>query len=132
MDKIFKVVHIMDEYTIIINAGQRDGVTIGTRFQIFDDGYSVLDPDTGENYGSIDYVKETVITDDVREKMCLCHSTTSIFSDALQNSIATLSNAKKLNLDISQQISLDVEKTIRIGDKVRMIKNLPNEIIQEN
>ena len=48
-----KVAGVEDEYTVLINKGEEDGVKLGTVFAVesSEDGRPVLDPDTGKVLG---------------------------------------------------------------------------------
>ena len=126
----FKIVKIIDEYTVIINAGLNNYVNIGDKFQILDEeGSEVKDPDTGELLGYMHSIKDTVIVSEVLEKMCYC-SSNSLTSDALLSSIykvgdnLNFSQKKRLNIDYTQVtggLRLS-NKPIQVGDTVKLIK----------
>ena len=53
-----KVIRILDEYTVVINKGADDGITLGMRFLIYEiDPVDLTDPDTKENLGKLEIVK---------------------------------------------------------------------------
>lgn len=129
MKKTFKVVKIIDDETIVINAGFEDGIKTGNIFEIYEAGEEIFDPDTKESLGTLDTIKETVKAINVLPKMCICrHSTTSVYniSDTFnQNFFRT--KIKTLNIDTTQiSGGLSNDTKIRIGDKVRLIlEDLP-------
>lgn len=52
-----KVLQIVDDYKVVINKGKRDGVRINQRFLIYYlSKEDMIDEDTGENLGKIEYV----------------------------------------------------------------------------
>ena len=54
-----KVVKIINEYTIVINKGDRDGVKNGQRFLIYDYAEEIIDPDTKDSLGMLEIVRGT-------------------------------------------------------------------------
>ncbi len=123
MEKIYKVIKIVDDETLIINAGYNDGIETGDRFEIYSTGEEIKDPDTNETLGILDYIKEKVEAIDVFPKMCVCrHNIIVNFMDTLSYELTKI-KPKTLNVD-STQISggLSSDNVIKIGDKVRKIK----------
>lgn len=52
-----KVLKVIDDYKVVINKGKRDGVCINQRFLIYYlSKEDMIDEDTGENLGKIEYV----------------------------------------------------------------------------
>ncbi len=52
-----KVLKVIDDYKVVINKGKRDGVSINQRFLIYYlSKEDMIDEDTGENLGKIEYV----------------------------------------------------------------------------
>lgn len=133
-----KIVKILDEYTLVINAGTDHGVQSGDQFQILDKkGSKVIDPDTDEVIGQLDLVKATVEVTDLHEKMCICSSqffvkanspfSGQIISSGLKSITDSLSIAEqeRLNVDLSQ-VSGGKRKSnakIQLGDTARLIKS---------
>ena len=128
MCKEFKIVKIIDDKTLVINAGYSDNIKEGDNFEIFEQGEEIRDPDTGENLGSLDLIKETVKAVNVFKKICICkhYIVTSYFSSITTSFLQ--SDYNTLNVD-STQISggLHNDKIIRIGDKARKIKILEED-----
>lgn len=52
-----KVVHIIDDYTVVINKGHLDGVDDSDRFLIYKIGPEIADPDTGASLGNLEVVR---------------------------------------------------------------------------
>ena len=122
---LFKVVKIISEYDVVINAGSDDGVKVGDIFEIYEPGDVVNDPDTDEVLGTLDFVKARIQVKTVFQKMSLCTntetSTSTIAELALSMSSFYASSIKPLNvdaLDISGGFE-DVNKKIRVSDLVR-------------
>lgn len=124
MSEIFRVVKIISDYEIVVNAGSIHGIKKDDELEIFIPGEEITDPETGETLGTLDTIKANIIVKNVYEKMCVCVNsetiTRSIF-DPLQNLSRT--ERKKLNVD-STEISggLNPDRKIRVGDLVRKAK----------
>ena len=124
---IYKVSKIINDKMIVINAGFNQGIMPENKFQIYEDGEDVIDPDTGKSLGKLISVKETVEATTVLENMSICEhvynsSTSTQLTSSFVNSI--LSTEKKvLNVD-KNEISggFKSNNPIKIGDKVRPIK----------
>lgn len=52
-----QVVKVIDEFSVVINRGDMDGVEYGDRFLVYEVGEELFDPDTGESLGNIEIVK---------------------------------------------------------------------------
>lgn len=123
----FRIVKIIDDETIIINAGSNNGIKKNDRFEILGKGIKVIDPQTKEDLGMLDNIKETVTVTKVFEKMSECSniSTTSAMI-SLANRITDMYTApykKVLNVDKDQINSNElIDNTLRIGDIARKIE----------
>ena len=51
-----KVIKVIDDYTLVINKGAQDGVTMGDRFLIYHLGEEMIDPDTKESLGVLEII----------------------------------------------------------------------------
>ncbi|MGN2369276.1 FlgT C-terminal domain-containing protein [Clostridium cagae] len=70
--EIYKVIKIISDSEILINAGSEHKIKTGDNFDIFTTGEEIFDPDTNESLGTLDTVKATVEVVIVYPKMCLC------------------------------------------------------------
>ncbi|MBG3876011.1 hypothetical protein FVW20_02955 [Desulfovibrio oxamicus] len=70
---LFKVVKIISDSRVVINAGTRDGIKTGNRFIIYKTGEAITDPDTGEDLGPLEIVKGNGVAKHVQEKMSIIH-----------------------------------------------------------
>ena len=64
-----KIAKIIDDRTIILNVGARDGTKEGMIFVIYDPGDEVTDPDTGVSLGKWEMVKGRVVVSHVQERI---------------------------------------------------------------
>lgn len=120
MEKTYKIVRIIDDQTLVINAGYNDGIKSGDKFEIYTSGEEIKDPDTDEVLGTLDYIKEKVEAVDVFPKMSICrHNIFVNFMDGVSAKLTRI-EPKVLNVD-TKQISggLSVDNVIKVGDKVR-------------
>lgn len=125
----YHVVKIIDDKTIVINAGTKNNVKVGDEFEIYFDSENIIDPITNENLGSYTIIKDCVKVTNVFDKISICKGLA--VTSPLLNSMTAISN-----LIISEYKSLDVDKTdisgygndtgkIKVGDSVRKKIVLP-------
>jgi hypothetical protein len=120
----FKVVRILDEYRIIINAGKNDGVDDDSYFDVTGAIDKVYDPDTKELLGTLDGVKASVSPVKIFEKMCICKAKTiplqgvaNTLSPSLLALSRMLSKSEPLPVDKSQISNPETYSPIMIGDR---------------
>lgn len=122
-----KVVKIISDESIVLNIGKNGKIDVGNTFDILsENGVDVIDPDTKECLGRINYIKASVEVTTVYDKMCVCQNNNyySDYNYHVLTAIQTLSNLRgqrvPLNVD-SSQISGGFERMenepIRLGDK---------------
>lgn len=129
LEKVFKVVKIVNEYNVVINAGARD-ITKDDVLEVFAPGDVVIDPDTNEELGALNYIKARLVPIDIFEKMTLCENQKQYHS--MISTVASLQNALignikegpiRLNVDPNEISGVNEDssnKNIKIGDKVRI------------
>lgn len=120
----FKVVRILDEYRIVINAGLNQGITGNDYFTIEGVVDNISDPDTGELLGSITGTKAKVRPVEIFEKMSICQSIEEIsyVSNLLKSLEAVAPSPQKLNVDKTQISNPDFYEEIQLGDEAILIK----------
>ena len=76
MEKIreLRVAKVLDEFRVVLNAGEEDGVTPGMVFVIFSIGEKVIDPVSHDILGRLEIVKGRVRIDHVQANMSIGHS----------------------------------------------------------
>ena len=122
----FRVVRIISEQEIIINAGS-EKVSAGDKLRIYSTGREIFDPETNESLGTLDFTKAIVTVNTVLPKMCVCKNSETVFSNQLSNLAKSvdeeLVRTYPLDIDIAQIEPgyTNKDKTIRVGDKVRKI-----------
>ena len=128
MAKTFKVIKIINDKTLIINAGREDGVYNEDDIEIYSPGMEITDPDTGESLGTLDYVKATLEVTNAMPKMSECKnvvvkkektlSMLSYYDDTRE--VKTNETININPLDISGGYE-GVDPKVRVGDLVRII-----------
>ncbi|MEJ2499421.1 MAG: hypothetical protein P8Y46_08965, partial [Sulfurovaceae bacterium] len=78
MDQLFKVIKVIDETTIVINAGKKEGITESSEFLIFELGEELFDPETAEELGCLEIVKGTGEPIHIQDKITTIES--NVFS----------------------------------------------------
>lgn len=119
----YKVVKIIDDRQIVINAGSDDSVKRGTEFEIFQPGVEVFDDETEEALGTLDYVKARVEVTTVYPRMSLCKNIYTETQSVMFDFAKALTSTKRKTLNVNpEDISggfEGAESKIRIGDLVR-------------
>lgn len=132
-EKKLKIIKIIDDYRVVINAGKEDSIKERDKFEIYIEGIELKDEETGESYGTLDYVKATVEAIEIFEKACICENIetyTERENDPLQNSLSKIATSfygttntyiKPLEVDQSQVTGygFEIDETIKVGDLVR-------------
>lgn len=131
MNKEFKVIKILNEYEILINAGTVHGICKDDVFEIKHE-MPILDLDTNDQLGTFPFVKARVHVIEVYEKFCLCEDADNgtmfqPFASAVfkfTNPMEPHVRYEKLNIDtddLTDSIS-EPDRMIRIGDKALLSK----------
>ena len=109
-----QVVSIIDNKTIVINAGENAGIQAGDIFEIYaQTGFEVYDPITKECLGIIEIKKESVYAHEVAPKMTICKK----YQEPYDNS-----NYFKSILNVNEDDALNIyaeDKRIEIGDSLK-------------
>lgn len=127
-----KVAGVEDEFTILINRGERDGVQLGTVFTVqpSEGGIPVTDPDTGEVIGYRPKETLDVRVREVYEKYCVAETfrTYSWFDVQVPRSpgLGPLSGVQRDRISgssaaIKTPRQRVVQVTVNIGDVVREV-----------
>ena len=71
-----KVIKFLEgnDYKIVANIGVNSEVTVGMPFIVYYEGAEVIDPETNEDLGKLEYVKAKVKVSQVAEKYCILES----------------------------------------------------------
>lgn len=118
----FKVIKIISDTKILINAGANYKLKVGDSLEIFSIGEEIFDPDTNASLGTLDTLKCTVDVTTVYPQMALCQKIEYQTQTVVQAISATVNSKQIKRLDVDPiEISggLSSDLTIRIGDLVR-------------
>ena len=127
------VVRIVDEYTVIIDVGYEDGVTLGMKFVIYTEGQNIYTP-RGKKLEKIEYPKAKVEVVHVQKKLSLAQSSEFVSEMASEKiakalaSMATISGRRRKELPVDAnaiQKLTPVDMKVKVGDKVRQIEPTP-------
>ncbi|BET16501.1 hypothetical protein HUN88_13235 [Bacillus amyloliquefaciens] len=141
---VFQVIKIIDEYSIVINGGFNDDVSLGDKIEVFIEGEEVIDHfNDNKILGKLDFIKETLEVVESYPNFSVCKklitksvhhpsnlqkaisSTWAASSSSLKSALSgfteTVTEERKINVD-EEQISGRVrgEKVIKLGDTVRI------------
>ncbi|MBU8572713.1 hypothetical protein KM900_19710 [Bacillus subtilis] len=138
----FRVIKIIDEYSLVINGGLNKDVSLGDKIEIYLQGEEIIDPFDGDKkLGTLDFIKDKLEVVELYSNFSVCKKLvkTKVYQpSALQKAFAssniasTLQTAlggyarteiksEKINVgeeDISGRVT--GEKTIKIGDYARI------------
>ena len=114
-----KVTNIISEITVAINRGSNHGVEEGMKFSVGGREIKVNDPDTGEELGSVRYVKARVKVTEVYEKFSLAQSYEIVYESPLP--FPTFLRARTAKKKLPLETVPEFEKKVKIGDVVVQI-----------
>lgn len=135
-----QIVAIINDTTVIINLGSREGIKEHDKFDILDDDIITLrDPDTKEILGRFSQSKEKIFVREVHKKFSICVSQYKTINSPLINSLMRPVNpllrdvnndeekiiGRKLNIDSKEEnnfLKKYNHKKVHIGDRVKLIK----------
>lgn len=129
-----KVAAIIDDTTLIINVGQKQGVEEGMGFVVYSEHQEIVDPDSGATLGKWEIVKAQLSVSHVQEYMSTVRS---LINEIPQNS-ATLSEMmvqhslgqygrqeqerQILQVQEASSSGQPQRQAIKVGDLVRSIR----------
>lgn len=109
MKKQIKIAKIISTTELVINAGSKQNINKGDKFQIIDKvgNEPVIDPDTGESLGTLDIIKGIVEVTTVYPNMSIVQSERTInpllqASMGVAQSLSSYQIRKDLNVDKAQ------------------------------
>lgn len=125
----FRVIAIPDMYTVIINAGKKDNIILGSRLAISGPNVEIVDPETKKSLGFLNRKKATVVVIDLYNEMCVCENTETTNHSLASNmipSIATIFGSSVVkSLDVNEnQVGIegyDTGGVISIGDNAELL-----------
>ncbi|WP_306010426.1 hypothetical protein [Bacillus sp. MMSF_3328] len=131
----FRVIKIIDEYSLVINGGIDDDISLGEEIEIFLEGDEITDPFKGDKVlGTLDYIKDKLEVTEVYPDFSVCKKIERkevYHPSALQRAFAastelggtkeTITTIEKINVEGTQITGRKTgDKIIRIGDVARI------------
>lgn len=132
----FKVIKIIDEYSLVINSGLKDGISVGDSIEIFLEGDEIVDPFNEDRVlGTLDFIKDTLKVSEVYTEFAVCKKTVteevnipSPLQKAISHSMSGITGTretrtivKKINVDESEITGRKTgDSVIKIGDIARI------------
>ena len=121
---MFKVIKIISDKRIVINAGKNEVQTGDILRVIEKNSEEIVDPDTNEVLGTLDYIKATITVEYVYEHMSICKNYETKTVNALDpfETLRQREVTSPLNVNLSQitgGYKID-NKIIEIGDLVEL------------
>ena len=125
MEENIKIVKIINEYQVVINAGSDELIREGQHLEVFVLVTPIVDPDTGDELGTLDYVKAKRRVINVFPRMSVCENRETETRNRLVALSAMFETTEILPLNIdSKEISggyEGIDKKIHVGDLVRTV-----------
>jgi len=119
-----KVIRILSDTRVILNAGRDQGVSAGMRFRVISEGSDdIVDPETGEKLGTLMNVKGVVLAREVFDRFTIAGTEESLEQEPLSRTLAALASSRrrlpqKLDVDESQiQPLFGGDSAVRVGDE---------------
>lgn len=126
-----RVARILDEYSIVLNVGLKQGVKPGMKFVIYIEGDDIADPVTLEPLGKLEVVKATVEAAHVQETMTVASAlteeirpeSTTILSARLAEESGGVGSPKRQKLSVrgSDISGIRSAGPIAVGDHARSL-----------
>lgn len=132
--EIYQVAAILNNYNLVISAGENYGLSRGTKIEIFEEGPEISHPETGESLGRLILVKAVLEIVHVDELYSICQyfieeeeikpGISGMFS-ALGEQRVVRKRLEPLPVDASDLMETTIplptqNKVIKIGDKARI------------
>jgi len=118
MEKIreLRVAKVLDEFRVVLNAGEADGVKTGMIFAIFSIGEKIVDPDSRDILGRLEIVKGRVRIEHVQANMCIGHSSDTWERPRQLTGIVALQAGPELTETLPRRL-----ENVAEGDRARRI-----------
>jgi hypothetical protein len=111
-----RVAKVLDEFRVVLNAGENDGVKLGMVFVIFSIGEKVIDPESKDILGRLEIVKGRVRIEHVQANMSIGHSSDTYERPRQLTGILALQAGPELTETISRRL-----ENVAEGDRARRI-----------
>ncbi|BBA51680.1 hypothetical protein FV113G1_20300 [Fusobacterium varium] len=121
-----RVIKIVDQYSVLIDAGKMDGIKKEDKIRIFNEGDEIFDLD-GKSLGKIEILKDELQVEIVYDKFSLCQKIQTRQSGPIMSLNSYLSTKKEkikievLDKDI-ESLAYSTDEPIKKGDLAKKIK----------
>lgn len=132
MPETFKIVAILDDKTVLINAGERNDIKIGDEFNILEKGPTLIkDPDTGEVLEKVQQYKQRIYVQKVEKKYSICVSkyTRTVIGNSLAERLLRASTDQYSIAITRVSVAGDAEKQETVGRKLNIDPNEINDVL---
>lgn len=122
----YKVIEIIDEYSLIVNYGFNNNAEIGDELRIYAEGGPVIDPQTKEVLGTLDIIKDTVRVVVPYENFSICKKQATIevpILNPLSEMMRRKTTTQKIDVDLSEASNRQItpKSPIQVGDSVLLL-----------
>jgi hypothetical protein len=136
----FRVIKIIDDYSVVINGGLSDDVSLNDKIEIYLEGEEIIDPyNNNKPLGTLDFIKETLKVTEVYPDFAVCQKiklekihnpsalqlsmmhAVSSFANYTTGKTTTVETIEKINVNKSEITGRKKgDLTIIIGDFARI------------
>jgi hypothetical protein len=128
----WRIIRLLDDHTVVVNVGERDGVEPGMRLGIYSPLDDIVDPVTGETLGDYRRRKGVVSVTEVQERFCIAE-TPRVRQQVEERGMPLFGSVKRTemiqrSLNIADEHIRDVPggETVVVGDIVEIITKPPS------
>ena len=119
----YKVVSILDKYSLIINYGEKDGAKLGKGVRIYEKGSPIYD---GDIYlGNLDIIKDDLEIIRTYEKFSICRHIEKVNKNPFTGFRfeRITEEVRELNVDEKDfnKLKYETKDPIRVGDLVKIL-----------
>jgi len=82
MDKVIKVIKVIDENNIAINVGLNDDIKNEFEFLVYELGEELFEPDTNESLGHLEIVKGSAVPVHIQDKITIIKSNQYLYKES--------------------------------------------------
>jgi len=128
-----KIVRIVSEHMVVLDAGEEKGVEPGMKFVIYADAGEITDPLTNEKLGNLEIPKGEVLVSIVHEKYSVAETETQQRSTPLGEMLRTLGTLSLADYETHKSLNVKKEDVVplpegifmvKIGDSVRSVEHV--------
>lgn len=117
------VVKLIDDYRVVLNKGQKDGLSEGDEFIIYELGEEITDPLTNESLGRIEIIKGKGKVTHLQERLATVTSTNRYTKKVRREGRPTFPYFAGGIVEIKDEDGIDIFENAKVGDKARPVKS---------